>query len=262
MDQQPHTGAEFLPLRWLLVVLIITGLDAALAAPAFADEQYEHVQIVDSYLELHTGPGRGYPITQVVERGEWVEILKRRTDWFKIRTSHGKEGWAVRAQMETTLTEAGVQTTFRDVLLEDYLKRRFEVGFAGGVLESDPLMLARTGYRLNDFYTVELTIGQSVGSFSSSTLLFGSLLVEPFPEWRYSPFFSLGLGRFRNTPSATLVGGVETNSNMANAGLGINIYLTRSFVLRGDYNRHVVFVDANRINQYNELSLGVSIFFH
>jgi hypothetical protein len=49
---------------------------------------------------------------------------------------------------------------------------------------------------------------------------------------------------------------------MANAGLGINIYLTQSFVLRGDYIRHVVFIDANRINEYNELSLGISLFFH
>jgi hypothetical protein len=250
------------PLRWLLVVLTMTMLGAVSIAPALADDQYEHVKVVDPYLELHTGPGRGYPITQVVERGDWVEILQRRTDWFKVRTSQGKLGWASRAQMESTLTEIGVQMSFRDVLLEDYLRRRFEVGFAGGDFDGDPIMLARAGYRLNDFFTVELTVGQTVGSFSSSTLLSASLLAEPFQESRYSPFFSLGLGKFRNVPKATLVGGTETQSNMANAGLGLNIYLTRSFVLRGDYIRHVVFVDVDRTNEYNELSLGISLFFH
>ena len=86
-----------MPLKWLLVVLTMAVLGTASAAPVLAGDHYDHVQVVDPYLELHTGPGRGYPVTQVVERGEWVEILKRRTDWFKIRTSQGKEGWAARA---------------------------------------------------------------------------------------------------------------------------------------------------------------------
>jgi hypothetical protein len=262
MDQQPDTGAEYVPLKWLLVVLTMAVLGTVSTAPALAEDQYDRVKVADPYLELHTGPGRGYPITQVVERGDSVEILQRRTDWFKVRTSQGKLGWASREQMENTLTESGVQTTFRDVLLEDYLRRRFEVGFSGGDFDSDPIMSAHAGYRLNDFFTIELAVGQTVGSFSSSTLWYGSLLAEPFQESRYSPFFALGLGKFRNVPKATLVGGTETNSNMVNAGLGINIYLTRSFVLRGDYIRHVVFVDVDRTNEYNELSLGISIFFH
>jgi hypothetical protein len=166
------------PLKWATLLLILGSL---VAAPALADDHYDHVQVVDPYLELHTGPGRGYPVTQIVERGEWVEILKRRTDWFKIRTSQGKVGWVSREQMENTLTEVGVQMSFRDVLLEDYLRRRFEVGFAGGVLEDDPMMLARAGYRLTENFTVELTIGQSVGNFSrSGWVVFAT---SPVPPW-------------------------------------------------------------------------------
>ena len=49
---------------------------------------------------------------------------------------------------------------------------------------------------------------------------------------------------------------------MANAALGARYYLTRRFVVRGDYRRHVVFVDESRINEYNEASLGISLFFY
>ena len=77
-----------------------------------------------------------------------------------------------------------------------------------------------------------------------------------------SPFFSLGLGKFKNTPKATLVGGIETDSNLANAALGAHYYLTRRFIVRADYRRHVVFIDESRINEYNELSLGISLFFY
>ncbi len=65
------------------------------------------MQITDPYIELRTGPGRGYPVFFVAGRDEWIEILLRQTDWFKVRTANGQEGWVNRAQLETTLTEAG-----------------------------------------------------------------------------------------------------------------------------------------------------------
>ena len=32
------------------------------------------------------------------------------------------------------------------------------------------------------------------------------------------------------------------------------------FIVRGDYRRHLAYIDVNRINEYNELSLGISFF--
>ena len=45
------------------------------------------VQVVvqDPYIDLHTGPGRGFPVTQVVDRGATIELLRQRTDWIKVR---------------------------------------------------------------------------------------------------------------------------------------------------------------------------------
>jgi hypothetical protein len=227
----------------------------------WADEERASVQVVEPYLELHTGPGNGYPVLQVVERGEVIEILKRRTDWFKIRTAGGKEGWVARAQMETTVTAAGVPTSFRDVLLDDYLSRRFEMGAAGGQIESDPLLLVRFGYRWAEQLTAEFSFGEATGDFSTSRLYYLSLRSEPFVDKRYSPFFSLGLGRFENTPRATLVERIVTESNLANAALGINVYITRRFLFRADFRRHVTYINEGRMDEYDELSAGFSFFF-
>ena len=246
-------------LRWS-VALLITGIIAT--APVRGEDVDLRVQVVESYVDLHTGPGSGYPVAQVVERGEWVEIILRRTDWFQVRTQRGKEGWVSRADIENMATETGGLVRLRDVLYEDYRSRRFEAGFAGGLLEGDSFMMVRAGYRLNENLTGEFTIGQASGDFSSSMLYYAAVLSEPFPEWRVSPFFSLGLGRFHNTPKATLVGAIKTESNMANVAIGARAYLTRRFVVRGDYRRHVVFVDEDRINEYNEVSLGFSLFFY
>jgi hypothetical protein len=240
---------------WCFCVLV------ALALPVFADEPRERVLVADPYLELHTGPGRAYPIFDIAERGERVEILKRHTDWFKVRTARNKEGWVSRAQMEATLTEAGEKKTFRDVLFDDYLARRMEFGFAFGSLNHDPLLSAYAGYRLHENIEVELTIAQSAGDFSTTSLYYVSLVSQPFPDSRWSPFFSLGAGRFTNMPKATLVSATEARGGLANAAIGLRYYVTRQFFVRVEAKKHVALIDYNRTDDYTELSAGAAFFF-
>lgn len=248
------TGRRFAQ-QWWLVVLVVWSFSA------WADETFERVSVVDPYLELRTGPGRGYPITTIAERGESVEILKRRTDWFKVRTMRGKEGWVVREQMERTLTEAGVKTTFRDILVEDFLRRRVEFGFSYGQFESDPILTAHVGYRLHDNFLVELALSQVPGDFSSTSLFYVSIVSQPYPDSDWSPFFSLGYGKFNNKPKATLVSAIETNADLANAGLGVRYYMTRRFVARFEFKQHVALIDFNRTDSFKEWSVGISAFF-
>src|SRR5262245_49826755 len=258
-----HHATQLVPDRfagWCLFALF-----ALVARPAWADEQNGRVQVADPYLELHTGPGRGYPIFDIAERGERVEILMRHTDWFKVRTARNKEGWVSRAQMEATLTEAGEKKTFRDVLFEDYLARRTEFGFSFGRLRHDPLLSAYAGYRLHENFIGELTIAQSTGDFSSTSLYYVSLVSQPFPDSRWSPFFSLGAGRFTNTPKATLVtpsgSAAETSGGLANAAIGLRYYVTRQFFLRVEARRHVALINYNSAEHFNELSAGAAFFF-
>jgi len=240
---------------WCFCVLV------ALAQPVFADESHERVLVADPYLELHTGPGRAYPIFDIAERGERVDILNRHTDWFKVRTARGKEGWVSRAQMEATLTEAGERKTFRDVLFDDYLARRMEFGFSFGSLNHDPLLSAYAGYRLHENFVIELTIAQSAGDFSTTSLYYASLVSLPFPDSRWSPFFALGAGRFTNVPKATLVSATETKGGLANAAIGLRYYVTRQFFLQVEAKKHVALIDYNRTDDYTELSAGAAFFF-
>ena len=56
-------------------------------------DKVERVQVTDPFIELHTFPGRGYPVFYVAARGEWISIELRHTDWYKVRTATGKVGW-------------------------------------------------------------------------------------------------------------------------------------------------------------------------
>ncbi|HVN43393.1 MAG TPA: SH3 domain-containing protein [Steroidobacteraceae bacterium] len=85
-----------------LLIATCLALLTLTATPASASDPVRAI-VRDPYLDLHTGPGRGYPITYSVPRGTRVELLRSRTDWVKVRAGHGHEGWAHRAQVARML---------------------------------------------------------------------------------------------------------------------------------------------------------------
>ncbi|HHH47424.1 MAG TPA: hypothetical protein ENK51_00830, partial [Gammaproteobacteria bacterium] len=61
---------------WLALLMLLLG-----GAPAQATEEYALLQVAEPFIELHTGPGVGYPVFHVVDRAGFIEVLKRKTDW-------------------------------------------------------------------------------------------------------------------------------------------------------------------------------------
>ena len=243
---------------WLMLVQLLIVL------PALAEESYQTVIIADPYIELHTGPGSGYPIFHVIERGESITVLKRHTDWFQVKAKKGQEGWVNRNQLTLTLTPAGEQVELKAVTQTEFEQRRWEVGAMGGEFGGAATLSIYGGYAFNKNFSAELTLSQALGNISSSLFLTGSLLAQPFPEWRYSPYFTLGTGIINTDPRTTIVAPRDTTSQLSYAGIGIRTYLTRSFIFRIEYNDYVIF-NANNDNDSNEelnqWKLGFAVFF-
>jgi len=250
----------------LLAVPLARAQDAvaASAAPQAkppSDDGLQRVQVADPYVEIRTGPGRGFPITNVAKKTEWLVIEIRHTDWFKVRTEAGKEGWVDRVQMENTLTEAGAKTSFRDVLVDDYLRRRVEFGGAWGHFSSDPVLKLWTSYNVTEIFAIEGAVGQVQGSYSGTNFWQIDLLAQPWADKRLEPFFGIGVGRIQNVPNASLVSAVTTNSNMANAMIGLRYHLGERFIARVDWTEYTSLVSANRTDQYHAVTAGLSFFF-
>jgi len=252
----------FLTARWSTRVRAATGIAALLLAswlaPASAAEQ---VQVTEPYIELRTGPGRGYPIFYVAERNEWIEIKLRHTDWFLVRTERGKEGWVHREQLETTLTQIGTKAKFRDVLLDDYLRRRLELGSAWGHFKSEPMLKAWLSYNVTSTLAVEATVGQVQGVFSGTDLWHLNLLAEPWPDWRLEPFFGIGFGKLNNIPNASLIGATTSDAKLADATVGVQYHLGARFIARLDYTQYVAYISDSRIDQYRAITIGLGFFF-
>ena len=95
----------------LALVLLLQALHVGLAQAA--THPLLQLVVTAPYLEMHSGPGRGYPVVYVVGRDETLTVLFSRTDWYKVRAPRGQEGWARRAdltQHRTALRGAGADS--------------------------------------------------------------------------------------------------------------------------------------------------------
>lgn len=244
--------------RLFLIYLLPLWLLSTFAA---AEERYREVEISAPYIELQTGPGRAFPAIHAVGRGERVEILKRRTDWFKLRTHRGVEGWVHLDQLSGNLDHQGEPLRLDAPRLDDFSRRRWEAGLLGGYFEGAALLSAYGGFALSQNLSAELAFSHALGDVSSQLMADINLVAQPFPEWRISPFFTIGTGLIHTRPRSTLVQSEDRTDQTANVGLGARLYLGRRFMLRGEYKNRLVFTSRDDNEEYSEWKLGIAFFF-
>ncbi len=238
-----------------LLQILLTGL-------AQAAKELIEVRVADPFLELHTGPGEGYPVFYVVERGDTVTILKRKTNWYKVRTNRDREGWVPRTQLERTLLATSeTPVEFRDASGEDYPGRRWEVGILNGDFGGADMLTFYGAWNFTPNFSTELALSQATGRFSDSYLADLNLTYMFVPEWRITPFFKLGTGIIRTEPKSTLIQVEDRTDQTAHVGGGISAYITRRFVFRAEYNSYVVFTSRDDNEEVDEWKLGFAFFF-
>lgn len=223
--------------------------------------EYPSVKVAEAFLDLRTGPGRGYPKTQIVERGDWVEVMVRRTDWIKVRTDKGFIGWAHQNDMAKTLDPDGEPTQIPTVGEGEFVHRRWETGFKLGTFSGARTTDAYLGYYFTDNLSLEATIGEAFGTSVDFQFLNLSLTHQPWPQWRYSPYVTLGGGAKNTRYSSTEVQLSSRTDQTLHAGLGIRIYLTRQLMARGEYRSTVILTDQEQNEESDEWTIGLSAFF-
>ena len=245
-----------------LICLVALALTAAAPGPAeAAEDELRTVAVADPYLEMHTGPGRGYPIFHVVDRGDSVHIVKQRTSWYLVRTDRGIEGWVDQAQMELTLRPDGSPVEFEVADQEDFTNAKWEAGVMAGDFGGANIISLYGGYSLNPHVSIEVWGSQILGNFSNGWMGNVNVVHETWPDWRVSPFFTLGAGVIHTSPKSTIIQGEDRTDQIGHVGAGVRFYATRRFLLRAEYKSYVVFTSRDDNEEVDEWKLGFAFFF-
>lgn len=218
------------------------------------------LEVADPYLDMHTGPGRGYPVFNVVEQGENIEILLRKTNWYKIRTSDSKTGWTSAAQLAHTLKPTGVPVDLPEVGHGDYLTSHWMVGFTGGQLEGASTFSLTAGYRPLSWAGIELEGGKIFDESVTSNYYGMNLLVEPLPDYVITPYITIGAGKFSFNNRQKVVVDDAGSPTYASIGAGAGYYVVSNFVIRGEYRRYSISTDGDRV-WLDAWTVGLSAFF-
>jgi hypothetical protein len=235
---------------------------AALLAPALSGaREYLQVFVTGPYLELHTGPGRGYPVFHVVPRDASVDVLFRRTDWFKVRTEHGVEGWASLTDMQQTMLADGTPLHLNIGDRAGFTDHRYEMGLFAGAYGGASLVSAYGAVSINPQLQVEGALGNFFGRYSNGVTADLGLTHVILPDRRWSPLLMLGVGEVHTEPKATLVQPSNRTEPTAYVGGGVRFYITRRLFLRAEYKAHYVFTKRNQNEEEDEWKAGFAFFF-
>ncbi len=257
-------------MRNCLLTLLLFLFASAASTGAIAEEDEHFVKVADPYIEMHTGPGRGYPIFYVIPRGEWVQLLYRKTSWFQVTSEDGKQGWVSAGQLAMTLNPSGKRVDIKDPDEKDFIVRNWEYGVTIGRFGADlgeinnglAVLTLYGGYHFTENISNEIIFSQASGTAQSKTIFsLLNIVHEPFPDWTVSPFFTLGTGWIQTKPKSTLVATRDRTDQYANFGFGVRMHLTKRFLLRAEYKEYVVFTSRDDNEEIKEWKAGFGFFF-
>lgn len=226
-----------------------------------AEEAYFRSTVVEPYIEMRTHPGRGYPIFYIAERGEVVELLKRKTDWIKVRNAKGVEGWVHVDEIGRTIDSLGEPLNLKSPDLESFSNRTWEFGVMLGDYDGTDAVSAYAGWHFTRNLSLEIAATENFGNFSDGRMVTGSIVHQMFPDNRYSPFLTVGGGVRETNPRSSLVSTEDRTDNTASVGAGLRVHLTRRLMLRLQYKHYVILTDRDDDDEVDEWKIGISAFY-
>lgn len=244
------------------VTSAVTTSSEQVVAPALDTSNDEGHQVIVGHdvIDLHTGPGRGYPIPLALVKGERLTLLKTRGNWVKVQC-RGQQLWLNDTDLTKLQWPSGKPYVSGDQGERAYQQRDIEVSALFGDLNGASFYQLEFGYRFSDVVSVGLSAGQANGDNATTQIAEAHLYLDPFADWSLSPYLGIGGGVNRTVPRTILVQAIDRTDAIASAELGVRYYLARNFIARAAYHRGVLATSRNENDEITTWKLGVSVFF-
>ncbi len=217
------------------------------------------VVVTAPYLEMHSGPGRGFPVVYVVGRDETVTVLFSRTDWFKVRAPRGQEGWVRRTELAMTKLADGSPAPIPPY--PDFASHRWELGAGYGVFNHENLINGYLDYAITDSLDADFDLQQALGTIDNRYIAAFGLRHTFVPEWKWvSPTAGIGTA-YEYIQNKVPPQPLQTRNQLAYVSAGLRGFITRRFMWRAEWRKYVVFTNQNQNEVPEEWKLDLAVFF-
>ncbi len=204
------------------------------------------------YLEMHTGAGRGFPVINVVEKDQVFEPVNRKTDWIKIVTNDGSEGWV--SYDEFLLATRLKRSDFR----KRAAQASWQLGIRGGLFDVDPLYSVFASYYPLHSLGLNLEAGKVAGNFASSDFYSVGMKVLMFRGARLTPGLNIATGILHYSPHGVLVNARSEQYTYWDIGGGVLYLPYKRLGLELKLNNTTI----TDFNSYWSATFAVSAFFN
>lgn len=232
----------------------------AIAPAAAAEREPLRLFVTEPYLDLRTGPALGHPVTQVVVRGEAVDVLFQRGEFVKLRTERGIEGWALAADLNRARLADGGPPRFPERTSEGFAGRRWEASVLAGESGGVKLAAVQAGLRLAPGLQAELSASNVLSGSRSLYLIEAGLNYAFLRGSRIEPFVMAGYGLAQETEGLPLAGSTGRSDRTAYAGAGLRAPLIGPLFLRIDLRRRFVHASGADTEEISEWRIGIGFF--
>lgn len=243
-----------------VILHFVFVLQSAEAFSQEIDKDTIFITVEVPFVELHSGPGIGYPVVNIVEKGNKIKVLFKRTSWLKVEDKQGNAAWLQQSALNQ-VSQAGERLEITELNVESYQQRNWEAGVMYGDLNGASFYNVSVAYLFSDVISTELSFGKSQGDISDNNIYQLRLLSQPFPQWLVSPYIGVGIGLIETTPHSVLADAVKRENTLMSAAFGVQYYVARNFLLRAEYQHSLVLTDRDDNEEIKLWQLGFSVFF-
>lgn len=248
----------------LLIVMLLTSINAKSAEP---------LKVAQDYIDIRTGPGRGYPVMNILERDSWFQIDKQFTSWLKI-TQLDKlntpeqfklgsiSGWIHLSDLNNITNLLGNPIDVPNHNFTQYNQDRpWSGSVVTGELSGASLLGVIGSYRFNNHFSLEAALTQSASKLATRQSYNIQLLHHTTLSEKYQPFFLIGTGILNVKPKNTLIRNDDSEDDFLKAGIGLQTHIFGPLFFRLEYSQNVLLTSRKNNEYLNEWSLGFSSYF-
>ncbi len=254
--------AYFMKLKACLLIcaVIFSPLVLAESDVAHDDDDLMRLIVDVPFVEMHSGPNLAYPVVHVVEQGEEVTIILKRTAWLKVKDKRGNQGWLHELQLNK-MSKDEQRLLFAQHNQSDFENRQWETGVSYGVLEEADYFNLSFTYAFDETISSELSFAKALGRISDSSLYQIKVLNHPFPTLMVSPYIGISAGMISTQSHSVLAKTKDSDDITMGAFLGLKTHLARNFFLRAEYNFALVLTERDINEEIESWTIGFSVFF-